>query len=188
MEVSVKEQESKVYEFSLYKKGLGGAGTVNFTDVQVRKILNKEEFEYYDKFNGINRKYADKFSAIDSIYENLTTATKEDFLAAKQYMDGLYFELNGLVVPAMFKKSHITYLQSVKATYLAFDALEQGILEEAAKQIKISQETKETSLLLFREILMSKQASMPQAVKAAEKTEEKTDTITTGQNETKDPK
>ena len=76
-------------------------------------------------------------------------------------MDELYFELNNIVVPDLFKRSHTEYLESVKATYLTFNALEQGVLDEATKQIKISEDSKERSMADFRDVILQKKKENP---------------------------
>ncbi|MEK7849794.1 MAG: hypothetical protein AAB213_03110 [Candidatus Omnitrophota bacterium] len=156
LRVEVNESGPKVYEISLYKESQGKKADPTFSEQELRKSLSREESEYYQRFNEILKKYVDKFSAIQNIYMNLTTATREDFESAKQYMDELYFELNNLFVPETFKKSHISYLQSVKASYLAFNALGQGMLDEAAKQIKISEDSKQRCMEEIREIISKK--------------------------------
>ena len=156
LKVEVKEDKPKVYELSLYKESQGKKAEPTVSENELKKALNKEEAEYYQRFNEILMKYVDKFNAVQNIYTNLTTATKDDFVAAKQYMDELYFELNNLYVPDTFKKSHTAYLQSVKASYLAFSALEQGMLDEAAKQIKISEDSKQRSMEEIRSIISNR--------------------------------
>lgn len=156
LKVEVREENPKVYELSLYSKGQAGTGQAPFSDNEVKKILNKDEFEYYQRFNDILKKYADKFVAIQNVFVNLTTAGREDFASSKLYMDDLYFELNNLFVPEAFKKSHMAYLESVKATFLAFNALGEGALDEAAKQIKISEESKQRSMSEFRQVIVSR--------------------------------
>ena len=158
-EMAVKQEKSKIYELSIYKKGQTSSSEALFSDVDLVKLLSKEEYEYYQGYNEILNRYADKTAAIQDIYTNLTTATKQDFATAKGYMEDLYFELNGLVVPEIFKKSHISYLESVKATYMAFGALEQGLLEEASKQIKISEESRQRSVSELREIILDRKSS-----------------------------
>lgn len=159
LRVDVNKNDSKVYELSLYKESQGKKAEPTFSEQELRKSLSREESEYYQRFNEILKKYVDKFSAVQNIYMNLTTATREDFEAGKQYMDELYFELNNLFVPETFKKSHISYLQSVKASYLAFNALGQGMLDEAAKQIKISEDSKQRCMEEIREIISEKKAT-----------------------------
>ena len=127
-----------------------------FQNTDLVKLLNKEEYEYYKGYNEILNEYADKIVAIQDIYADLTKATKQDFADAKGSMNDLYFELNSLVVPEIFKKSHVSYLESVKATYMAFGALEQGLLEEASKQIKISEESRQRSVSEFREVILDR--------------------------------
>jgi hypothetical protein len=159
--ISVQEGQPKTYEMSLYKEGPKEAQIPAFSDKEVRSVLNKEEAEYYQHFNEILNKYIDKFSAIQNILMNLTTATREDFAGAKQYMDELYFELNNLFVPAAFKKSHMSYLESVKANFLVFQALEQGALDEAAKQIKIVEDSKLRAVNAIKELFKSRHENQP---------------------------
>ncbi len=156
LKVEVKQQNPQTYELSLYNKGQAGAAQFSLSEKEIKKILDSDEFEYYQRFNDTLKKYADKYAAIQDTFVNLTTATKEEFASSKQYMDELYFELNNLFVPPAFKKSHIAYLESVKATFLAFNALEEGVLDEAAKQIKISEESKQRSMSFFREVIFSR--------------------------------
>ena len=156
VKVGGNQSDSKVYELSLYKESQGNKTDPAFSEKELRESLSREESEYYQRFNEILKKYVDKFSAVQNIYMNLTTATREDFEAGKQYMDELYFELNNLFVPETFKKSHISYLQSVKASYLAFNALGQGMLDEAAKQIKTSEDSKQRSIEEIRDIVSKK--------------------------------
>lgn len=164
--VEVKEEKPTVYEVSLYKKNPDAAPQA-FTDAEARSFLKPEEFDYYARFNEITKKFADKFSAIDEMFKDLTMTTKDDFESAKQYMDDLYFQLNALHAPEVFKQAHLFYLGSVKAMYLAFNALGQGLLDEAGRQIKVSQESRERSLLMFREILENRHAIQPAAEPAA---------------------
>ncbi len=161
------DTQPKSYEISIYKEGQGQKTEPTFTEKEVAKALGKEEGEYYQRFNDILKKYVDKFQFIQNIYLNLTTASKEDFASAKIYMDELYFELNNIFVPEAFKKSHVAYLQSVKASFLAFSALEQGMLDEAAKQIKVSEESKQHSMDEFRSVCLSRQAAVQAAKKEA---------------------
>ena len=168
LKVNVNKSDSKVYELSLYKESQGNKVDPTFSEQELRKTLNREESEYYQRFNEILKKYVDKFSAVQNIYMNLTTATREDFEVAKQYMDELYFELNNLFVPETFKKSHLLYLQSVKASYLAFNVLGQGMLDEAAKQIKISEDSKQMCMdevrgIISKRKLTSKEEGKPSA-------------------------
>ena len=159
--ISVQEEQPKTYEMSLYKEGQKDAQMPAFSVKEVKSVLNNEEAEYYQHFNETLNKYIDKFSAIQNIYMNLTTATREDFAGAKQYMDELYFELNNFFVPGAFKKSHMAYLESVKANFLAFQALEQGVLDEAAKQIKIADESKLRSVNAIKEIFKARHENQP---------------------------
>jgi hypothetical protein len=151
-----KEENQKVYELSLYKKGQTQPTEPPFSDADLVKILSKEEYDYYLRYNEILRRYADKVVAIENIYADLTKATKQDFTTAKGDMEDLYYELNSMPVPESFKKSHASYLESVKATYLGFSALEQGLLEEASKQIKISDDAKQRAASEFRETILNK--------------------------------
>ena len=162
MKVEVnKEDNPKTYELSLYNKNPGMAGQEVFSDVELKKALDKDEYEYYHRFNDIIKRYADKFAAIQNIYMNLTTASDEDFASAKQYMDELYFELNNIFVPEAFKESHVDYLASVKGSFLAFNALQRRMLDEASKQIKISEDSKQKSMDEFRKVILAKKAALP---------------------------
>ena len=165
--VPVKEDQednkSRVYQLSLFKESEGASGALAFTEKEMKSFLNKEETEYYQRFNDILKRYVDKLAAVQNTYQNLTTATKDDFSAAMQYMDELYFELNNIVVPEAFKKSHTLYLASIKANFLTFRALGQGLLDEAAKQMKISEEDKQNAMLEFRNIIVSRKSSEPSA-------------------------
>jgi hypothetical protein len=155
-QMTVEQKKPKVYELSIYKKGQTSQAEALFSDADLVKLLNKEEYEYYKGYNEILNKNADKIVAIQDIYANLTTATKQNFADAKGSMNDLYFELNSLVVPGIFKKSHVSYLESVKATYMAFGALEQGLLDEASKQVKISEESRQRSVSEFREVILDR--------------------------------
>ncbi len=151
-QVPVSQDKTKVYESSVYKdEKLTVAESMS--DPQIRQKLAPEEFEYYQRYNEIVKRYTDQLVAIQNIYLDLTNATKEEFAVAKKDMDEFYFDLNSLFVPGAFQESHKTYLESVKATYLVFNALEQGALEEASRQMKLADEKKERALGLFRKIL-----------------------------------
>lgn len=163
--VPVKEDQednkSKVYQLSLFKEGEGALGTPAVTEKEIKSFLNKEEAQYYQRFNDILARYVDKLAAVQNTFQNLTAATKDDFSAAMQYMDELYFELNNITVPEAFKKSHTLYLESIKANFLTFRALGQGLLDEAAKQMKIAEEDKQNATSEFREIIVSRKSSGP---------------------------
>ncbi len=152
--VPIEKDQSRSYELSLYKESQIKAADSKFSEDELKGVLNKQEAEYYVKFNNILQKYVDKFQMIQNLYLNLTTATREDFARAKEYMDQLYFELNSIFVPDAFKGSHSLYLESVKASYLAFSALQQGMLDDASKQTKISEDTKQRSMSEFRQVIM----------------------------------
>lgn len=161
LKVPVKVGKPAVYELSLYQESVGKTDAPSFTEQELKLKLSKEEAEYYDRFNDILKRYTDKLFFVQSVYSNLTTATREDFESAKGYMDSLYFELNNIVVPEAFKKSHSYYLQSLKANYLAFSALSQGMLDEASQQIKITDESKQASMAEFRQVIALKESSNP---------------------------
>jgi hypothetical protein len=155
--VEAKEDKSKTYQLSLYKESQSGVAEPHrFSEKELKKSLNKQESEYYTKFNAILKKYIDKLQFVQNLYLNLTVATREDFAQAIQYMDEVYFELNNIYVPEAFKKSHVSYLDSLKAAYLAFNALLRGMLDEASKQIKISEESKQHSMEQFRQVIVSR--------------------------------
>ncbi len=170
LKVKVTEDRPKIYEMSLYQESRFQAEDSGFSEKELRKVLSGEEIEYYEKFNLILKRYIDKFSMVQNIYADMTTATRENFIEARHYMDELYFELNNIFVPAAFKKSHAMYLASVKASYLAFNALENAMLDEASKQIKFSEESKQQSMVEFRQVILnrktSKEASLKQSVTA----------------------
>ena len=153
MEVNEEKQKPKTYELSLYNKNPNMTTQSFFPEAELKKLLAKDEYAYYQRFNEILNKYTDKFVFIDNLYTNLTTASKDDFASAKQFTDELYFELSNITVPEAFRKSHAAYLQSVKATFLAFSALEEGRLDEASKQIKISDERKQAFVDEFRHMM-----------------------------------
>lgn len=176
-----KKDKPKVYEMSLFKESMGQIEMPTLSEAELKKTLTKDEAEYYERFNDILKKYMDKFAAIQNVYSNLTTATKEDFASAKQYMDELYFEMNNIFVPDTFRLSHTSYLESVKANFLAFSALEQGMLDEAAKQMKISEDSKQKSMAEFRQVIVAR------APAAAPDTPEKAKTPPPG-NETQNNK
>lgn len=161
LRVQVTEGRPKIYELSLYKESqIQALDSSKFTEKDLEAALTKQEREYYRKFNAILKRYVDKFQVVQNLYVSLTTATREDFARAKQYLDELYFELNNIYVPEAFKRSHGAYLESVKASFLAFTALEQGMLDEAAKQIKISEETKQRSMNEFRSIIVARKPGL----------------------------
>lgn len=159
LKVKVTEDKPRIYEMSLYQEGQFQADASGFSENDLKKALSEEEIEYYEKFNVILKRYIDKFSMIQNIYAEMTTATRDDFIEAKQYMDELYFELNNIFVPKAFKKSHGMYLASVKASYLAFNALENRMLDEASKQIKFSEESKQRSMQEFRQVILNRKAA-----------------------------
>jgi len=174
--MTVEQENPKVYELSIYKKGQTPSTETLFSDGGLVKLLTKQEYEYYETYNEILNRYADKIVAIQDIYADLTKATKQDFANAKGYMEDLYSELNSLVVPEIFKKSHVSYLESVKATYMVFTALEQGLLEEASKQIKISEESRQRSVSEFRQIILDRKSAktVPPASSASSETPKNT--------------
>lgn len=165
LKVKVAQENPKVYEMSLYKENQFQTNVSNFSEKELSKALSPEEMEYYEKFNDVLKRYIDKFSMIQNIYTNMTTATREDFEEAKHYMDELYFELNNIFVPAVFKKSHAMYLASVKASYLAFNALENAMLDEASKQIKYSEDAKQQSMAEFRNVILDCKSARVQSAK-----------------------
>lgn len=165
--MGTEEKAEKTYEISLYKEPGSAPQVEVFTENELKFIFTKDEFEYYQKFNDILRRYTDKFSFIQNVYLNLTTATKEDFIRAKESMDTLYFELNNLSAPDIFKRPHAAYLEAIKASYLSFGALEHGLLEEAAKQNRFSEDGKQGAMLAFRDAVLAQKSA---ARNAAQKT------------------
>lgn len=169
--ISFNEDQPKVYEATLYKESQEKAGDSSFLEGELQGALSEKESEYYRKFNHVLKKHIDHFSYIQNLYINLTTATREDYAQAKQYLDQIYFELNNMKAPEIFQRTHGLYLESVKAGFMVFSALERGLLEEASRQIKISEETKQQSMLEFRNIIMERgektsgPASQPSAQK-----------------------
>jgi hypothetical protein len=161
--VPVKEGTDKVYELSLYNKNQkpSMAADLPFTEVDIKKLLSKEEREYYREYNQVAQRYADKLVEVQDAYANLPSATKADFVRISQSMDDLYFELNGIAAPPAFKSYHASCLESVKATYLAFKALEKSLLEDALRQIKISEESKARSISLFRRLIEDRRSAVP---------------------------
>lgn len=165
LKVKVAQENPKVYEMSLYKENQFQTNGSSFSEKELSKALSPEEMEYYEKFNNVLKRYIDKFSMIQNIYTNTTTATREDFEEARHYMDELYFELNNIFVPAVFKRSHAMYLASVKASYLAFNALENAMLDEASKQIKYSEDAKQQSMAEFRKAILDRKSAREQSAK-----------------------
>jgi len=163
LKVPVKAGKPTVYELSLYQESVGKMDTPSFTEQELKSKLSKEEAEYYDRFNDILKRYTDKLFFVQNVYANLTTATRDDFESAKTYMDSLYFELNNIAVPEVFKKSHNYYLQSLKANYLTFSALTLGMLDEAAQQKKVADESKQASMAEFRQVIALKKSSYSSA-------------------------
>ncbi len=163
--VKVSRDKPKFYEMSLYKESQIDAKEDTFTEEELKNSLTKEEAEYYDKFNYILKKYVDKLNFIQNTYSSLTIATREDFAKAKTYMDELYFELGGLFIPRAFEKSHRDYLESLRAGFAAFSALERGILEEASKQFQISETLRQRSMLEFRRIILERKAAALNSLK-----------------------
>ena len=161
-------QDSQQYRLALYTKSQDMPAAEVFTDTELKKVLNDQEYEYYQKFTDILKRYADKFSTIQNIFLNLTTASKEDFGACKQYMDEMYFEMNSLYIPQLFKKSHTLALESAKSTYLAFNSLEQGQLEEASKQIKTSEDSRERAAQEFRAAIESRKPKVSETAPQAQ--------------------
>jgi len=146
------------YELSLYKKEQKGAfdATRWYSLKEIQEVLDEEEFAYYQAFGGITQRFAPKFVIIDTMYADLSVATKDDFETAEVYMRDLYEELGGLKVPRAFRRSYEMYREAVKAISLSFDALEKGALEEAARQTQISQENRAEGMKLFREVVQSR--------------------------------
>lgn len=163
MKVPVKEETNKVYELSLYNKNQkqSMAADLPFTETDIKNLLSKEEREYYHEYNEVAQRYADKLVEVQDVYANLPSAAKADFVRVSQSMDDLYFELNGIAAPPAFKPYHTSCLESVKAAYLAFKALEKGLLEDASRQTKISEESKACSIHLFRRLIEDRRSSVP---------------------------
>jgi len=146
------------YELSLYKKEQRDAFDVArwYSLKEIQEVLSKEEFAYYQEFGEIAQRYAPKLVIVDTMYSDLSVVTKDDFETAKVYMHDLYDELNALKVPLVFRRSHEVYKEAVKATFLSFDALDRGALEEASRQAQISQESRALGMKLFREVVQSR--------------------------------
>ncbi len=151
-------KEKSAYELSLYNKEQKSVfdATSWYSLKEIQEVLDEAEFAYYQEFGEITQRYAPKFVVIDTMYADLSVATKEDFELAKSYMHDLYDELSRLAVPPAFRTSHETYQEAVKATSLSFDALDRGVLEEAARQTQISQENRGEGLNLFRQVVQSR--------------------------------
>ncbi len=161
--VPVAQGNETVYEMSMYKKGQLEGDQQFFTMAEIQEILSKEEFAYYEKFLEITTRYADRLVAIDNLYQNLPTATREDFAAVRQSLDLVYSELNALTVPPLFKQGHEAYLAFLKETYMVFGALDRGLLEEASAHMRAAEQAKRQSLLSFRQaILQRKNESFPE--------------------------
>jgi hypothetical protein len=159
----VAQGNETVYEMSMYKKGQLEGDQQFFTMAEIQEILSKEEFAYYEKFLEITTRYADRLVAIDNLYQNLPTATREDFAAVRQSLDLVYSELNALTVPPLFKQGHEAYLAFLKETYMVFGALDRGLLEEASAHMRAAEQAKRQSLLSFRQaILQRKNESFPE--------------------------
>ncbi|MFH0877086.1 MAG: hypothetical protein V1863_02545 [Candidatus Omnitrophota bacterium] len=159
MKVRVKEDESKIYELSLYNKSTQVQDQVTFSESQLKKSLAPDEQEYYQKFTDILNKYEDKDAFIRNIYANLTSVRSQDFTSAKQYMDELYFELNNFFVPQAFRKPHQAYLEVVRETFLAFGSLEQERLDEASKHMKASDDARQKFVEEFRSVILSRKSA-----------------------------
>jgi len=151
-------KQQSTYELSLYKKEQKSAfDAIRWYSLkEIQDVLDEEEFAYYQEFGEITRRYASKFVILDTMYADLSVATKEDFELAKGYMYDLYYELNNLSVPPVFRTSHETYKEAVKATSLSFGALDKGVLEEAARQTQISQEKRAEGMKLFRQVVQGR--------------------------------
>lgn len=156
LKVPVDQGHETVYEMSIYKKGQQEGNQQFFAMAEIKESLSKEEFEYYEKFLDVTTRYADRLVGIDNLYQNLPTATRDDFSGARQSLYLVYSELNGLPVPALFKQGHEAYLVYLKATYMVFDALERGLLDEASSQMKAAEQAKRYSLLSFRQAIMQR--------------------------------
>jgi len=144
------------YEMSIYKKGQLEGDQQFFTMAEIRGIMSKEEFGYYEKFLDITTRYADRLVGIDNLYQNLPTATREDFAGARQSLDLVYSELNALTVPPLFKQGHEAYLAFLKETYMVFGALDRGLLDEASSHMRAAEQAKRQSLLSFRQAIMQR--------------------------------
>lgn len=157
------DKKGEGYELSLYKKGQLEGNRDFFTAEEIRGILNDEEFAYYSNFTGATSRHADELVLIDNICQNLPQATHEDFVSAKKTLDQLYFEVNAVPAPPIFKESHQAYLDFIKSSFTVFGALERGLLDEASRQMSISEQSKRKALLSFRQaILQRKQEKMPE--------------------------
>ncbi|MDD5019812.1 MAG: hypothetical protein PHH75_06255 [Candidatus Omnitrophica bacterium] len=175
LKVPVDQGQETVYEMSIYKKGQQDGSQEFFTISEIEGVLGKDEFEYYQKFVEVTTRYADRLVAIDNLYQNLPSATREDFNLARQSLDVVYYELNALPVPPLFKRSHGAYLQFLKATYLVFGALERGLLDEASSQMKAAEQSKREAMLSFRQAIMERkgQAALSVVEDKAAPTEKK---------------
>ena len=152
------------YEMTLFKDDQSeSVRQEGAADRTVRFDFDEQEAVYHERFGQIQKRYARKFAVIQDIYANLTTSTKDDFLRAKSYMEGLVFELENTPVPEAFKKCHALYLLSAKAGYQAFDALEQRRLDEAAAQTTISEDNRTRAMQEFRRVVLSRQVQSPTA-------------------------
>ena len=153
----VGEKESG-YEISLYKKEQKGAFDEGrwYSLKEIQEVLDEEEFAYYQEFNEITQRYAPKFVVIDTMYADLSIATKDDFETAKVYMQDLYEELSGLKVPPAFRRAYETFREAVKASSLSFDALDKGDLDAASRLTQISQTNRVEGMKLFREVVQSR--------------------------------
>jgi hypothetical protein len=161
--VKVKTGGSRIYEMSLDRKTGASQGTdpTAITHDAALKSLDDKERAYYEKFDAILKRHEEDFVYIEQLYADLPKATPEDFVQAKQLMDQVYFEVNALEVPTAFKPAHMLFLNSVKATFLAFGALEKGLLEEAQQRINESVQGKLLAAEARRELLEVRREKIP---------------------------
>lgn len=154
--------DKTVYELSLYKKGQLEGDQAFFTQEEIRNVLREDEFKYYEEFNKMTNRHADRLVAIDNLYQNLPSATPEDFVNAKKTIDQINFELEHLPAPPLFKDSRQAYIQFLQATIAVFDALEHGQLDEASRQMKAADQAKQRSQMMFRKGIMDRKGQAAQ--------------------------
>lgn len=164
---SFKVDAAKTYEISLYgepknEQAKDGNGS-EFSQEQLQGILSKEESDYYNQFTFVLKKYVDKFNFILGIYSDMTSATRDDFAKARQYLEEMVRELSALAVPELFKRAHTDYVESLRSSFLGFKALEHGMLEQAQAQIKQSEDLRQRALLEFRNTIMQKSGAAEEA-------------------------
>ncbi|MGE5280160.1 MAG: hypothetical protein ACM3L6_05420 [Deltaproteobacteria bacterium] len=164
------DKKEGAYEISLYNKEQKGAFDTTdwYTVDEIRDVLTEKEFAYYQAFNELVNRYAPSFVVIDTMFGDLSQATKEDFERARDSMGDLAGELGALSVPPAFRRPHEAYVNAAQATARVFEALEAGRLEEAGRLAQASQEGRIAAMNLFRQLVQGRRQVAEKPADASE--------------------